>query len=296
MIPDASTGRWLRLVAIALVASCLVLEATSCSRETSATEGKRRIVSIGGTVTETVFALGAGDDVVAIDSSSVYPDATEKLPEVGYQRTLAAEGILAFSPDLVIATEDAGPPAVLEQLRGAGVRVELIPAAKTIDTAAAAILAVGKALDVPAAELADRVAREARAASARSATGGPRFVMMYARGAGTMMVAGGDTAGSAMVVLAGGRNAVAELSGYKPLSSEILISAAPEVIVVPSRGLATLGGVDGALAIPGIADTPAGRARRIVAFDDLLLLGFGPRLPSAIDDLARLLRAPTTNP
>jgi len=94
------------------------------------------------------------------------------------------------------------------------------------------------------------------------------------------------------VELAGGRNAVPGFAGYKPLSAEVLIAAAPEVIVVPARGLATLGGEAGLLALPGVADTPAGRARRIVAFDDLLLLGFGPRLGPAIDELARRLRTP----
>jgi iron complex transport system substrate-binding protein len=296
MIPDPMTGRWLRLLSFVLVASCLLLETASCSRESGTSSAKRRIVSVGGTVTETVFALGAGDEVVAIDTSSVYPEATTKLPKVGYQRTLSTEGILAFSPDLVIVTEDAGPPSVLEQLRSAGVHIERVPSPKSIDSAAEAILAVGKALDLPATELAEKVRREARAASERALGDGLRFVMMFARGAGAMMIAGGDTAASAMVELAGGRNAVGDISGYKPLSAEILIAAAPEVIVVPARGLATMGGVDGVLSVPGVADTPAGRARRIVPYDDLLLLGFGPRLPLAIDELARLLRAPTAGP
>lgn len=287
MIPDRAGGRWVRGWAVAAFAACVVL---ACERTAPSQPAGRRIVAIGGAVTETVFALGAGAEVVAVDSSSVYPDEVARLPQVGYQRTLSAEGILAQSPDLVIASDEAGPPAVIEQLRSAGVRVERMPAAQTPEQAVARITAIGAAIERPAAALAVRVQREIHAARSRVAPEGPSFVMVYARGAGTMMVSGRDTAGAAMIELAGGRNATAGFTGWKPLSAEALIEAAPEVIVVPARGLATLGGIDGLLAAPGVAQTPAGRARRIVAFDDLLLLGFGPRLGPAIDDLARQLR------
>jgi iron complex transport system substrate-binding protein len=112
-------------------------------------------------------------------------------------------------------------------------------------------------------------------------------VLIYARGAGMMMVAGTDTPASAMLELAGARNAITGFAGFKPLSAESLVEAAPDVIVIPSRGLASIGGDAALLALPGVGDTPAGRARHIVAMDDLLLLGFGPRLGAAIDELAR---------
>jgi iron complex transport system substrate-binding protein len=290
VIPDPGTGRVLRVLAIALVAACAVAHA-ACGRAEPRTDGPR-IVSVGGAVTETVFALGAGDGVVAIDTSSVYPEGALRLPRVGYQRTLSAEGILALSPNLVIVSDEAGPPAAIEQLRGAGVRVARMPSARTPDEAIARVVAVGEAIGRPTADLAARMKREVTAAIARAPADGPRFVLLYARSAGAVMIAGADTAGTAMVTLAGGRNAVPDVSGFKPLSAEVLIAAAPEVIVVPSRGLATLGGEAGLLAAPGVAATPAGRSRRIVAFDDLLLLGFGPRLGPAIDELSRLLRAP----
>jgi iron complex transport system substrate-binding protein len=287
MIPDPAMGRWLRAIAISLVALSAVLH-IACGR-TQDTTGKRRIITVGGAVTETVFALDAGDEVIAVDTSSVYPERTAKLPKVGYQRTLSAEGILALAPDLVVLSDEAGPPATIEQLRSAGVRVERMPPVKNADDAVARVVAVGKAIDRPVASFATTMRRDVAAAVARVPTKGPRFVLVYARGAGTLMVSGSDTAGSAMVTLAGGRNAIEGVSGFKPLSAEVLIAAAPDVIVVPSRGLVTLGGEAGVLAIPGVADTPAGRNRRIVAFDDLLLLGFGPRLATAIDQLAQLL-------
>jgi iron complex transport system substrate-binding protein len=294
--PDPVTGRILRAFAVLAYTACALfalVDLTGCNSALPPSTQARRIVSIGGAVTETVFALGAGHEVVAVDTSSVYPAETARLPKVGYQRTLSAEGILAQSPDLVIVSEEAGPPTALEQLRNAGVRVERMPPAKTPDQAVERITAVGIALDRPAASHAVRMRREVAAALARVPPDRPRFILVYARGAGTLMVAGSDTGGSAMVELAGGRNAIREVQGFKPLSAEILIEAAPDVIVVPARGLETIGGEAGMLALPGVSETPAGRNRRIVAFDDLLLLGFGPRLPGAIDELSRLLRNTT---
>jgi iron complex transport system substrate-binding protein len=293
MIPDRTSGRILRSVALllyALCGACALVDLGGCDSSKHGATGARRIVSVGGAVTETVFALGAGHEVVAVDTSSVYPDGAQHLPKVGYQRTLSAEGILALSPDLVIVSDEAGPPATLELLRHAGVRVARMPSAQTLEEAIARITAVGAAIGRPSRALAAQVRREASAALGRVPADRPRFVLVYARGAGTLMVAGGDTGGSAMVEFAGGHNAVSELRGFKPLSAEVLIEAMPDVLVVPSRGLATIGGDAGLLALPGVADTPAGRNRRIIAFDDLLLLSFGPRLPQSIDELARLLR------
>lgn len=294
MIPDPVASRWWRLTACALVVSCglVMLFTSSCGTSAPKPEG-RRIISVGGAITETVFALGAGDEVVAVDTSSIYPAAVGALPKVGYQRTLSAEGILALSPDLLIVSDEAGPPATLAQLERAGVKIARMPNAKTIDEAADRILVVGTAIDRPAQLLADKVRAEAKAAAARAKTSaGPSFALIYARGAGTLQVGGNDTAGAAMVALAGGRNAITSIAGFKPLSPEVLIAAAPEVLVIPERGLATIGGAAGLAASPGVEATPAGKSRRFVGYDDLLLLGFGPRLPSAIDELAKRLRAP----
>lgn len=292
MTPDPVTGAWLRMIAIALY---LVCGAITCAKGSEATSshGVQRIISVGGPVTEIIFALGKGDQIVGVDTSSVFPAEVSKLPQVGYQRTLAAESILALAPDLVIASADAGPPAALEQLRAAGVRVDLIPTASTIDEAAARIESIGVSLRAsPAAiRLAAQVRADAKQARDRCCAGEgrrvPKAVVVYARGAGTVMLAGTGTPAAAMLELAGARNAIAGFSGFKPISAEALVDAAPDVIVIPSRGLASIGGEAGLLGVPGVADTPAGRARRIVALDDLLLLGFGPRLPSAIDELAR---------
>lgn len=291
MRPDPITGARWRALAIVLYLLCGVVTCTRATETTVVTRAKR-IVTVGGPVTETVFALGHGNHVVGVDTSSVYPAEVTKLPQVGYQRTLASESILALSPDLVIVAADAGPPAALDQLRAAGVRVEIMPAASTIDEAAARIEAIGVSLreDAAAKVLASRLRADTKTARERCCAGDyerPRAVLVYARGAGTIMLAGSDTPAAAMLELAGARNAVVGFSGFKPISSEALVDAAPDVIVIPARGLTSLGGVTGLLAVPGMTETPAGRMQRIVAIDDLLLLGFGPRLALAIDELSR---------
>lgn len=284
-----------RAVLRGLVSVALIALTTACGRSQPsgsaeakpADAGAMRIVSVGGAVTEVLFALGAGSDVVGIDTSSVYPETAWKLPHVGYQRTLAAEGILSLRPTLVIATADAGPPAVIEQLRAANVRVEILPADPTIEVARSRILSIAKLVGRDGTSLVNELDADlARAkAAAQGAKSKPKVLAVYARGANVLHVLGKGTPGEVMVELAGGENAGNAFDGAKPMTAESLVSAAPDVVLVPSRGLESLGGVDGLAKLPGMSDTPAGRAARFVAMDDLLLLGFGPRTGKALLEL-----------
>jgi len=272
------------------IVSVLVTAVLACTQRAPTPRGRTRLVTIGGAVTEIVFALGRGDDVVAVDSTSTFPPEARSRTVVGYQRTLSAEPILALDPDLVIATADAGPPAAIAQLRAAGVPVQIVPAATSPAEAATRVRAVGTATErgEPAARLAASLERDAAAAHARAIArpARPRVLFVHARGGGSLMVAGRGTAAAAMIALAGGELAVTDHDGYRALSAEAAVAASPDVIVVSQVGLDGLGGVEGVLAQPGLAATPAGRARRVVGIDDLLVLGFGPRLPTAIDTLA----------
>lgn len=257
----------------------------------------QRIVTIGGGVTETVHALGAGTQVVAIDLTSTgWPPELASLPQVGQLHALSSEGILAQRPTLVIANAEAGPPQALEQVQTAGVRVERVPPARSETQAYALYRAVARALGRPAAgdSLAERVKNElARVTAALPAGRKPRVLFLYARGPRLLLVFGRESAGDEMLRLAGAENAARGVTGAKPLTPESVVGAEPEVILVPSRGLASIGGVDGVLALPGLAQTPAGRARRVVPIDDALILGFGPRLPEAVETLARAVRGDT---
>lgn len=253
----------------------------------------QRIVTLGGSVTEIVFALGAGEQVVGVDQSSHLPAEVAKLPKVGNFRSISAEGLLSLAPTLVIATDDAGPPAVLAQLRAAGVELHLVPTAQDLSQTVAKILGVGAALGLEeeARSLAAKVAGEVRAASewAAGASSRPRALFIYARGAGHLFVSGRGTAAAEILRLAGADNAISAFEGYRSLTAEAVVAAAPDLIVIPTLGLESIGGIKGLLALPGIGATPAARARRIVTMDDGLLLGFGPRLGAAVRDLARQL-------
>ncbi len=289
----------LRICLLFFVALTLTL-LCSCERTSGtpsppaeAQTAKLRIVSVGSAVTETLFALGAGDSVVGVDSSSLFPEEAAKLPQVGYQRTLAAEGILALTPTMVLATAEAGPPAVLEQLRSAGVRLETIGAEPTIDGVKQRIRRVAEMIGRdPSKVLAELDADLTRAnAESIAAPTRPKVLVLYARGGNSLHVFGRNTAAETMVRLAGGENAVTGFDGTKPLTPEALAVAAPDVIVIPSRGLESVGGLDGLLNVPGIASTRAAKTKRIVAIDDLLLLGFGPRTGRAALELGAKLRS-----
>jgi iron complex transport system substrate-binding protein len=254
----------------------------------------KRIVSAGGAVTETLYTLGLGDRIVGVDQSSTYPEEATKLPQIGYVRALSAEGILSLHPDLFVSTEDAGPPGVIEQLKGAGLKVLILPSDHTETTAVNRIVTLGKELG--AEEQANRVVEEMRAklelARKESSTKGsrPRVLFLYCRGGSMMNVSGAGTAADAMLKLAGAENVVNEYEGYKPLTPEAAVKGNPDVILVTAGGVAGVGGIDRLLEHPALALTKAGRERKVVAMDDLFLLGFGPRLGDSVHSLHAQLR------
>ncbi len=254
----------------------------------------RRIVSLNGDITETIFTLGLGNNLVGVDTSALYPPSRiASIPKIGYQRQLSAEGILSLRPSLVIGTAEAGPPAVLEQLRSAGVTVALLRENDSLLAGPWKLREVGKALGVPqrGERLARQVARQIAIAGreAKSVQRHPRVAFLYLRGPRTQLIAGTKTRAHSMIVAAGGINSGAEvgIEDYKPITAEALVGSRPDVLLVLSDGLASVGGVDGLLRIPGVALTPAGQNRRVLAYDDLLLLGLGPRTGGILRRLVR---------
>lgn len=249
-----------------------------------------RIVAIGGSITEIVYALGEQDRIVAVDATSLHPEAARSHPDVGYMRALSAEPVLATGPDLILAIADAGPPQALEQLKQSGVAVTTVPDDPSLAGVAAKIRAVASALGVADAgeDLVVRVEGEAEALRRQIAAieAAPKVIFVLSAGRGAPMVAGTQTSAQSIIELAGGRNAIAGFSGFKPLSPEAALGAAPEVILTTNRTLTGLGGAEGLLSLPALATTPAARDARVVALDGLLLLGFGPRTPEAMRRLA----------
>jgi len=251
------------------------------------------VVALGGDVTETIYLLGAQQDLVGVDSTSQWPDAARKLPDVGYVRQLNAEGILALGPQLIIATHDAGPPAVIEQLRSGGVRMALLPQSRTPTDVGAKVRTIGQLLEreAQAEGLASRIDQEyaTLATSVAVMPHHPRVLFLITAGGGSPMAAGRDTAADQAIALAGGRNAVADYSGYKPVSAEAMVMQAPQVIMLMRERAETMGGIDAVLKLPGVAQTPAGKARQVIFVDGQALLGFGPRSAEQAQALQKML-------
>lgn len=276
-----AAARWL-LAALALAAGV------------AAADAPRRVASVGGAVSEIVIALGAEDRLVAVDTTSVYPERLKLLPQMGYMRSLSAEGVLAMRPDLVLASSDAGPPTALAQLRATGVPVVTLSPEHSLAALRRNVQTVADALGIPeqGRALDARLDAEWRTAQRNLPPSAqrPRVLFVLAHTGNVLLVSGEGTAADAMIRLAGGSNALAGVQGYKPLTPESAATAAPDVILVTREGLANVGGASRLTARPGLDLTPAGKANRVVAMDALYLLGFGPRLPEAVRDLATALR------
>jgi iron complex transport system substrate-binding protein len=250
----------------------------------------RRIVSIGGALTEIVFALQAHADLVGVDTTSLYPESAQKLPSVGYARSLSLEGVLALAPTLVIATEDAGPPAVLRQLSAAGLAVTVLAASHRFEGLVERVQRVGELTGrVEQANAMQQFLQQewvrARAQVAQRRTKPVRVLFVLAHTPNQIMVAGTHTSAHAMLDYVGAMNAITGFSGYKPLTPEAVIAAQPDVVLLSDQGLLAAGGVEGILKLPGVAQTAAGRKHRVISFEAMLLLGFGPRLPAAVSAL-----------
>lgn len=253
-----------------------------------------RIVAVNGDLVEVVYALGLGDTVVARDLSATYPPEVEQLPVIGYQRALNPEPIAAFSPTVVLANTLAGPPGAIEQLRHVAPTV-VLDYPDTVDGPPEKIRAVARVLGVP--ERGDRLAAqvETEIAEARERAGAtverPRVAVLYVRGPGVFLLLGAESGAGALVEAAGGVDVAAELgvADTAPVNSETLLAAAPDVLVVTTTGLESVGGIDGLLALENgaLARTPAGRDRRVLAYEDQYLLGFGPRTGAVLAELTR---------
>lgn len=270
------------------------ISVTDAEGNTVAITSSERIVSLNGSTTEILFALDVGENVVGCDASSTYPKGVrERLPSIGYQYGLNAEGILSLNPTLVIGRDDVRPPQVPEQLRLAGVTVLLLKEPRAFEGAKERLLTIGKA--VGRAEKAEELVTGLKAdikkletkLASRETDSTPKALFLYLRGTQTAMVLGTDTAPGAMFDIVGAENAAGNITGNKPMTAEAVIAAQPDVYVLFSASLQSVGGVDGLLKLPGLLHTPAGQNRRVVTLDGQYLSGFGPRCGRAALDLFR---------
>lgn len=290
----------LQMTATGLLAGWGALARPAMASGQARLEGPR-LVSLGGGMTEVLYALGADTHVVGVDTTSLYPEAALHTPKVGYMRQLSAEGVLSLRPTAVLGTHEAGPAAVLAQLRQAGVDLHLVRADHSFEElrrkVRAAAQASGRArqgrelesaLQARWTQVLDRIGRGGRAHGKAPAAKGPRvlFVMSHA---GRAQGAGVGTAAHAVLEMVGAQNVFASLGGYRPLSAEAVAQASPQVLVTTRESVEGAGGIDRFWGHPGLAYTPAARHGRLVVVDTMALLGFGPRLPDALERLHEAL-------
>lgn len=251
----------------------------------------QRIVSLATGVGETLVALGVGDQVVGRDETSEV-SALADIPVVTQAHSVSAERVLALAPDLVIVDARTTPIEALDQIAASGIRVVEVPEAWTLAEIAPRIKAVGAAVGVDPQGLLDDLPVAPAPDTQGPHTQGPRVAFLYLRGTSGIYLLGGTGSGADSLVAAAGGIDVGAQSGYDaftPLTAEALASADPDVLLVMTKGLESVNGIDGLVELPGVAQSTAGKERRVIVVDDAILLSFGPRTPALIEALREAL-------
>lgn len=264
---------------------------TDAQGQTVVISDTSRIVTVGTSVTESIYTLGANSKLVGTDNSShEYIAETKPLPTVGSLRALSAEGLLSLKPTLLITTADAGPNEVLAQLKAANVAVLTLPTNYSVEDVKTRIKTIAHALslDAKGEDIANNIDKEMADVNAllQKATSKPK-VIFCGRGpnAPNATMSGKKTTINEMINLAGGVNPITEFEGFKPMTDEAVVAAQPDAILITERSFERSGGVDGVLKFPGVALTPAGKNRRIIPVSDMYFQGFGPGLGKAVREL-----------
>ncbi|MBX2901049.1 MAG: ABC transporter substrate-binding protein [Cyclobacteriaceae bacterium] len=254
----------------------------------------QRIITAGSAITETVCALGECAKIVASDRTSLYPAEIQKLPSIGYRTSINAEGIISLKPTLFIVEADYVKPEVIEQIKSAGIPVLAIERSYSLEGTKSLIQKVAGALNRTTegtgliAKIENELS-EAKKISARATTP-PRVLCVFNRDKAALSIAGTNTFAEILKYV-GALPAVTGVEGYKPLSTETLITSRADFLLLFESGVQALGGVDGVLTIPGVQQLPAGKKKQVIAMEGILLSNFGPRLGEAAKELATQLYA-----
>ena len=247
-----------------------------------------RIVSADGSLTEIVHALGAADHLAGVDTTSLYPEEMQELPQIGYKRALPVEGILSLDPDMVLLTDDAGPEKVILQLQRSGLELHTFSAEPTLEAVRSKVLGVARLLDriQEGESLWQSIDQEVTAARAlgEQIEDPVRVLFVLSLSDRSPLVAGRNTHADTMIRLAGGINVIDSFDGYKPISPEaVAMTEADVVLMMDQRNHAT--SAEHLFQQPGFAHLPAAEQQRLIKQDGLLMLGFGPRIGKAIRQL-----------
>lgn len=284
---------------IILVASVL-LAVYSCKKEegakkenatetsSEAPKSNNKIVTLSGGVTEIISALGHEKEIVGYDVTSTYPEslkATAK--DLGHVRSMTIEPIMAVKPTLILASDKDVNPELLGKIKASGIKAEVFNQEFSVEGTKKLIEQVAKALgNTDYQKLNDKI--DADLKQIQPIAKKPKVLFIYARG-NMLMVSGTKTPMDALIGLAGGQNAVTDFEDFKPLTPEAVVKANPDVLFFFSTGLQGAGGNEGALKMPGVSQTNAGKNKKIIAMDGGLVSSFGPRLGEAAVGLNKLL-------
>ncbi len=268
----------------------LIASAVALSGSAALAGDASRIVSIGGAVTEILYALGADKNIVGVDSTSVFPQrALNEKPNVGYMRQLSAEGVLGLRPSLILASEGSGPKETIAILKAAQVPITIVPDIFSGEGIVEKVQVVANA--VGATERGTCIINAVRTdldqlGVLRGKVTRPQRVMfILSIVGGRAMVSGNHTAADGIIAMAGGTNAVTDYDGYKALTEEAIIAARPDVVLTIERGGPNPVAADELFGLPAFSATPAAAKKNFIAMDGLYLLGFGPRTARAARDL-----------
>ncbi|SEA44272.1 heme/hemin ABC transporter substrate-binding protein [Pedobacter hartonius] len=277
-----------------LAVAILALSLGACNNQTkeraaTALTDSTKIVSLNGSVSEVLAAIGLEKNIAGTDITSNYPASLKAKPKVGHNKNINAEGVMALQPDLIVGIKKEVTPALQAQFKAAGVKLLLVDQDYSVEGTKKLIYSLADSLHASARgdsviKVLEADLEKVKPVSAQDKK--PKVLFIYARGTGTMMVGGTGTAVDKAITLAGGQNAVTEFADYKPLTAEALVKANPDIILLFDSGLQSLGGPEGLAKVQGVKETNAGKNKKIISMDGELLSSFGPRLGIAIQELA----------
>lgn len=274
------------------VYSCKKAEGAKTENKTEtsseAPKSNNKIVTLSGGITEIVSALGHEKEIVGTDVTSTYPatlKATAK--DLGHVRSMTIEPIMAVSPTLILASDKDINPDLLGKIKSSGIQAEIFKQEYTVEGTKKLIADVAKAIgNTDYQKLNNKI--DADLKQIQPIAKKPKVLFIYARG-NMLMVSGKNTPMAALISLAGGENAVNDFEDFKPLTPEAVVKANPDILFFFETGFQGAGGNEGALKMPGVAQTNAGKNKKIIAMDGGLVSGFGPRLGEAAVELNKLL-------
>ena len=287
---------FLGLLVLVLVSCQNPAQETSMDQSANDAENKQkeqssRIVSLNGALTEIVFSLGEGDKVVATDVTSTFPEKAAGLPKVGHNRNISVEGVLAQEPNVILGFKGEVDDQLANQFKNAEARVVLFDREYSIEGVKSLIDAVNDSLGIDANTASVKSSIDKVLEGVQTLTKNKKVLFIYARGAGTLMVAGKNTPVNVVIKLAGAENTANQMDGFKPLTPEALAAANPEVLLMFNSGFKSLSGWEGLNKIPGMDQTIAGQKQQVITMDGQFLAGFSDRVGQAAAKLNSEIRA-----